>query len=503
MTTTPEAEERPAALRYLLAVLVCALTTVVSWPLPGHLDRANIVLLFTLAVVAIATWLGRGPAVLASFLAVACFDFFFVPPRFSMTVADLQYLITFGVMLVVTLLITHLTDAYRQKAREAEQRAAEAAFLHEMARELGGALTVEQVATRLAALCRRHLDISAWLFVPTPDERLQAIDNGITALGPDICRLAQGVYRDGQAGRVDASPAGVSLLLPLDGATRRRGVVALGLSRPQARREALWVALAAVVATAVERIHFVDVAQSTTLDMQTERLRSSILAAIAHDLRTPLTVLYGLADALASAGNLEEEQQITAVTLRDHSHRMHRTVDNLLDMARLRSGHLELRRDWQSIVDLVGASVQALSPWLEAERLAFHWPPDLPLVKVDAVLMQRVFCNLLENAAKYSPAGTSIVVGASVDDDQAHVRIWFDNTGDGFPADDAGRVFELFERGARTATTAGMGVGLAVCRAIVEAHGGRIEALNRVDGARVQIELALTPAPAIAPEPGT
>jgi two-component system sensor histidine kinase KdpD len=496
--------ERSTAMRYALALLVCAMTTLLVLPLFGHLDLANIVLLFTLAVVAVATWLGRGPAVLASFVAVACFDVFFVPPRFSFTVADAQYLITFVVMLLVALVITHLTAAFRRKAREAEQRAQEATFLQAVASALSGAMTMAQAAALLDGLCREHFAIDARLFVATVDNQLQAVDGGGEVPDGDVQRLADVVFRKGNATALPLADAGdrVTLLRALEGATRRRGVIALRCSREQASGEALWTALSAVVATAVERIHYVDVALATTLDMQSERLRSSILSAIAHDLRTPLTVLYGLADTLAGSDGLSDEQVATAAALRDQSHRMHRTVDNLLDMARLRSGRIVLRLDWQSIPELVGASAQSMAPWLDAARLQFRWPAALPLLRLDALLMQRVWCNVLENAAKYSPPGSTIAIGAEVigTPESGSLRVWFDNAGGGFPTERLERVFDLFERGEVAASVNGMGVGLAVCRAIVEAHGGRIEAINRDGGARVLIELPLSVAPTMQNE---
>lgn len=494
MDRSPQGAAAP--LKYALAVGLCGLTTLLALPLLGRVDLANIVLIFVLAVLLAATLLGRGPAVLASFLAVACFDFFFVPPRFSFTVAHVQYLITFAVMLAVSLVISHLTNAYRDKAAEAERRAAESALLHELASALSGALSLDDVAERLVDVLQRRLAAAATLFVPDADERLIVVRR--EGQHRDLVEVvtAQGVYASGQPTHANAElHDGVSTVLrPLDGSTRRRGVLALHFRHDLAPDdEALAAAIAAVVATAIERIHFVDVAQAGMLEIQTERLRSSILSAISHDLRTPLTVLYGMADSLAQSGGLSAEQQASALSLRDQSYRLHRLVDNLLDMARLKSGRIELKRDWQSIPELVGASVLALAPWLDAHRLRFDWPAELPLVELDAVLMERVFCNLLENAVKYSPPASllrcaaAVVAGAGA----PQLLVSIDNDGAGFPAERGDQVFELFARGATESTVPGVGVGLAVCRAIVEAHGGRIAASNRPGGAVVRLWLPL------------
>lgn len=502
------ANDAPTARHYATALGICALTTLLTLPLLGLIDLANIVLLFVLAVVLVAARLGRGPAVLSSFTAVACFDFFFVPPRFSFTVAHAQYLITFAVMLLVSLIVSHLTDAYRRKAFEAERRAGESALLHQLAGALLGALTVEQVAERLDEVCGRLLAAGTTLFIAADDGKLEQVSAGNRHVDIGELTTARVVFSNPQATHLntDLRDGMVTVLQPLDGTTRRRGVLALHFRSDEAARDqTLLSAMAAVVTTAIERIHFVEVAHASTLDMQTERLRSSILSALSHDLRTPLTVLYGLADALACSGRLDADQQATAATLRDQSHRMHRMVDNLLDMARLRSGRIVLRRDWQSIPELVGANVRAMAPWLDPGRLRFDWPADLPLVELDAVLMERVFCNLLENAIKYSPPDATVDIGARLCAQTAGttLQLWFDNPGPGFPPDKVDRVFDLFERGPTESPVPGVGVGLAVCRAIVDAHRGSITALNTAHGARVLIELPIGDTPAVPAEGGT
>ncbi len=497
--------EAGSARAYGLAVAGCAATTLVALPLLDRVDLTNIVLLYLLAVVLIATVLGRGPAILASFLTLALFDFFFVPPRFSMTVTHTQHLFTFLVMLVVSLIISHLTYAYREKAREAERRAAESALLHRLAEALSGSSSREEVAARLDDVCRGGLRADTTLFLPTADDLDVAAVPETRPAGVAEQMAALGVYKTGTPIRAGAElREGVATaLLPLEGSTRRRGVLALHFRAPGSPQTSSPVldAIAALVTTALERIHFVEVAHTTTLDIQTERQRNAILSALSHDLRTPLTVLYGLADSLAQSSTTGPEDRATAERLRSQSRNLHLMVDNLLDLARLRSGRIRLRRDWQSVPELVGAVVQGLHPWLDPERLVFDWPADLPLVEGDAVLLERLLGNLLENAVKYSPAGSPIVVGAQVADDRRTFRLWIDNAGDGFPPDRADTLFAMFERGATESTVPGVGIGLAVCRAVVDAHGGSITAMNREGGgARVLVELPLSASPAVPPE---
>ncbi len=264
---------------------------------------------------------------------------------------------------------------------------------------------------------------------------------------------------------------------------------------------ALLAALAALLTTAIERIHFVEVAQASELDAQSVRLRSSILSAISHDIRTPLTVLYGLADSLAEGEAMPPAQRETALALRDQSYRLHRMVDNLLDMARLKSGRISLKSDWQSLPEIVAASVQSIAPVLAAHTLRINWPEVMPLVRVDALLMERVFCNLLENAAKYSPEHTVIAIGADVQG-ESWLHVWINNEGKGFPPERIEHVFDLFERGEAESTIPGVGMGLSICRTIIDVHGGKISAENLPSGARITLQLPLSAMPAIPVEPG-
>ena len=485
-------------LAYLGALGACALTTALALPLLGAIDLANVILLYVLAVAAIAAVWGRGPAVLASFLSVACFNFFFVPPRFTFSVSNAGYLITFAVMLLVSLLISYLSNAYRQKALEAEQRAGESALLHELARTLSGALTCVQVAELFYAFMQNRFASNATLFVVDKDEHLHAIGVDPRSINLVEQAAAQGVYADGHmTGAIgDLHEDMQTVLLPLSGATRRRGVLAVYRTADAPLVEpSLLAALAALLTTALERIHFVEVAQASELDAQSVRLRSSILSAISHDIRTPLTVIYGLADALAEGGELSPPQRETAEALREQSYRLHRMVDNLLDMARLKSGRITLRSDWQSLAEIVAASVQAIAPALAAHSVRITWPEAMPLLRLDALLMERVFCNLLENAAKYSPEQSVIAIGADIDDLQ-WLTVWIDNAGNGFPPERIEHVFDLFERGEEESSIPGVGMGLSICRTIVDAHAGHIVAVNRPGGAQVRISLPRERVPA-------
>lgn len=491
---------------YLAAGLACALTAVLATPLIPVLELSNIVMIFLLIVVAIALRYGRGPAVLAAFLGVALFDFYFVPPRFTLAVSDVQYLVTFGVMLVVALAIGQLTAVLRQQADAATRRERRVRALHDMSRDLSAALLPEQVADIGARFVRAEFGMPSTLLAADLNDRLQPLPGG---QAPVDMAVAQWAFERGEpAGRgTDTLPASATLVVPLKAPMRVRGALVLDPGGARAldteQRRALG-ACASLLAISLERIHYIEVAQHSTVQIESERLRNSLLAAISHDLRTPLASLVGLGEALRlTPPALSPAQTELAEAIAQSARRMAALVNNLLDMARLQAGAVPLQRAWQPLEEVVGSALAACGDALHGRAIQVDLPADLPLLQFDAVLMERVLVNLLENAAKYTPPGSAIRLWAEADAEAVRLRV--DDHGPGLPRGQEARVFEKFERGARESATPGVGLGLAIGRAIVEAHGGRIEGHNRtregrVEGARIEITLPRgTPPPADNP----
>jgi two-component system sensor histidine kinase KdpD len=267
---------------------------------------------------------------------------------------------------------------------------------------------------------------------------------------------------------------------------RTRGVLALEprhprlLMAPEQRR--LLDTFARLIAIAVERVHYVDVAQKTTVQMESERLRNSLLSAISHDLRTPLTSLVGHADLmLLTQPPPTPEQADIAASMREAAMRMNALVNNLLDMARLQAGAVKLNLEWQPLEEVVGSALKAMRANLARHSVSVRLPGDLPLLEFDTVLIERVLANLLDNAAKYTPPGSTIEIGASPGE-QGTIDIWVEDNGPGLPPGREEEIFKKFERGQKESSTPGVGLGLTICRAIVEAHGGAIHAENRPGG---------------------
>lgn len=467
---------------FAAAVAACALTVLVATPLKDVLELSNIVMLFLLAVVGVGLRYGRASAVLAAFLGVGLFDFFFVPPRFSFAVSDVQYIVTFIVMLAVALVIGQLTAGLKVQAEAATLREHRVRSLYEMSRDLSAALLPEQVAEIGARFLSAEFGAQSTLLAADERDRLRALPGGTAPLDMAV---AQWAFERGEAAGpgTDTLPSSSCLVLPLKAPMRLRGVLAIApgpmrLLEPEQRR--LLDTCASLLAISLERIHYIDVAQTSTLQIESERLRNSLLSAISHDLRTPLASLVGLADTLGlTPPTLSDAHREIADAIRQSALRMNALVNNLLDMARLEAGAVQLNRAWQPLEEVVGSALAACAGLLAGRRISVRLADDLPLLHLDTVLFERVLVNLLENAAKYTPAGSGIEIAARAGSEQ--VVLTMADHGPGLPPGREELVFEKFERGVRESATPGVGLGLAICRAIVQAHGGSIWGHNRAE----------------------
>jgi two-component system sensor histidine kinase KdpD len=454
---------------------------------------------------------GRGPGLLASFLSVLTFDFFFVPPALSFTVHDTQYLLTFAIMLTVALTISSLAARLRYQARIATYRERRTNALFDLGKELAGALTTAQIVDIGCRHLRGEFQAQVALLLPDARDEVHTARAGETAgcLREADIGVAQWVYDHAEPAGLGTHtlPANPALYLPLRAPMRTRGVLALAPEEPRLvalpEQYRLLETFAAQIALALERVHYVEVAQDALVAMESERMRNALLATLSHDLRTPLTAIVGLSSAvLTQLEAAPAAQRALAADLHEEAHRMSGMVSNLLHMARLQSGNVQLNRQWQTLEEVVGAALRATSRVLGSRRVEVSLPEDLPLLRFDAVLLERVLVNLFDNAAKYTPPESPIAIGATADGDK--VRVWVDDLGPGIPTGKEDRIFERFTRGERDPSRPGTGLGLALCRAIIEAHGGRIWAENRPGGgARFAFTLPLLKPPATPgfPEP--
>ncbi|MEO5376738.1 MAG: DUF4118 domain-containing protein [Magnetococcus sp. DMHC-6] len=489
----------------LLTFLIVALVTAGTAPLYDLLNPANIVMIFLLAVVFTAIRLGRGAAILSAFLAVASFDFFFVPPRFTFAVHNAQYLVTFAVMLTVALVVGQLTANLRFQVRNANRREQRMRALYEMSKNLSSALSVEQIVKICQRFIKQGFHASVAVFIPDQKEQLLLSEGSLIldAVDPDI---AQWSFEHGQSAGLTTNtlPSARAIYIPLKAPTRLCGVLAVvpnktGWKLPPEQQQLLDTS-ATLIAIALERLHYVILARDAQVGMESEQLRNSLLSAISHDLRTPLTVISGLTDAMRLATPiLSNPHADLAQAIRDEVAHTITMVNNLLDMARMQMGHVVLKREWQTLEEIIGLSMGHCAPLLTKHTIHINLPPELPLLELDTGLMERVFNNLLENAAKHTPAGSRITLTARLLDPWVEVAV--EDNGGGFPPDLEKKLFQKFTRGKTESTIAGFGLGLAIVRAIVEAHGGSVRAENlSAGGVSFILRLPMGSPPAIPEE---
>ena len=496
----PRRRSSPRGYAFAAAVVLAA--TLVSIPLAALVDKLNLVMIFLLGVVLVATRYGRGPSVLAAVAGVALFDFFLVPPHLTFAVADTQYLITFVVMLVVGLLVSSLAARVRDVAQMAMRREQRTQALHVLSRELSGLRDEREVALAAARHVSGIFGGEATVLLATATGLEPAGEPlPVFAASANERAVARWSLDHGRAAgaETDTLPAAAALYEPIIGSHGPLAVLGVELpkaSRPLApdQRELL-VILARQIAAPLERARLAAEAERARVSVEAERLRSTLLSSVSHDLRTPLAAITGAASAL-----LEDPPPAPALarelvgTVIDESERLNRLVRNLLDMTRLESGTLQPKRDWHSLEELVGTAIARVERYAGEPRLVAKVAPELPLVAIDAVLVEQALVNLLENALHHG-AGT-VEVAARQEGGEAVLEVC--DEGPGFPPEEAERIFEKFHR---CASGPGSGLGLAIARAVVTAHGGTISARCREPhGACFRLTLPIGEPPAAPPE---
>jgi two-component system sensor histidine kinase KdpD len=492
--------------RYLWAAATTALCTLLAAAMYPHFDLSNLVMIYLLGVTVAGLKLGRGPSALTAVLNVAAFDFFFVPPRYSFAVSDVQYLVTFGAMVTIALVIATLTASVRQQTRVAGARERRTALLYAMSRELSltrGTAAMAQAAVRHVA---EVFQCRATVLLPDPGGQLRyptepALE--VSFRGADLA-VAQWVADHGRRAGLgsDTLPAARGLYVPLGERERTVGVLALLPQNPRRvllpEQSHLLETFASQVAVAIERANLAELAIQSSLAAERETLRNTLLSSISHDLRTPLAVMAGAGSALAQHGaTLDEATRVQlARSIESNAREMSELVSNVLDLVRLESGQVSLRRDWQTLDDLVGSALTRYQERLAGHRVELRLPPDLPPVWVDGTLIVQLLANLFDNVAKYTPPGTRVSVSAVPLGDFVQVSV--EDDGPGLPAGDPARLFDKFQRGSEEGTVVGVGLGLAIAQAIVRAHGGEIEAQRR-DGGGARFVFTLPATEARAP----
>lgn len=485
---------------YLVALIIIGATTAIAALLHPHLQPANLIMIYLLAVVMVALRAGRGPAMFAATLAVAAFDFYFVPPYLTFAVRDVENLVTFAVMLVVGVIIASLTYRLKQQVQAAIARERRISSLYRLSRQLAIVSGVEDITRigeqRTSELFRCRTAIIPCLIpgveVEIPSRHAALFDNPRN----EIAVMQWVLNHNKPAGLATATlPGAEALYLPLAAGRGVLGVLAIKpgsdkcepLILAQAEQRHMQETCATLIAIALERELQAQAEHEAQLQVERERLRSTLLSSISHDLRTPLAAISGSAETLLALppGQQQAEQRDLLSGIKAGADRLALQLENILDLTRLESGQLNLHLELLPVEEVVGSTLQALESALKGRQLELLLPADLPLVRIDAVMIERVLVNLLDNALKYTPPGSPLALEGKLVGNMVEVSLA--DRGPGLPEINPGRLFTPFNQSNGPGSTSssgshGIGLGLSICKEIVKAHGGEIRARRRAGG---------------------
>ncbi|HVV95325.1 MAG TPA: sensor histidine kinase KdpD [Hyphomicrobiales bacterium] len=463
----------------------------IGWAAQPLVGVETVDLIFLTAVLGIATGFGLGPALLAGVASSLAYNFFFLPPLYTFTIADPTNVAAFLVFLLVAIVVSNLAARVRTQMLVARSRARTTEALYGFSRKLAGVVKLDDLlwaaAYQMAAMLKLHVVLllaeGGRLELKNAYPPEDALDEA------DLGAAEWAFVNNRPAGHgADTLPGARWLFLPLR--TGRGAVGVVGITRaagdaplaPDERR--LLDALMDQAAVSIERVRLTDEMDATRMAAETERLRSALLASLSHDLKTPLASILGAVTALRQYDALYDARarDELAGTIQEEAERLGRFVANLLDMARLESGAIALDRSPVDLAEIIGTALERTEPVFDGHPTTVDLAPDLPMLTADPVLLEQVLVNLLDNAARHSPAGTPVTVQAAVEDGGLVVRVL--DRGPGIPPEALERIFEKFYRvRERDRPRAGTGLGLAICRGFVEALGGTIAAADRTDGA--------------------
>ncbi|MBL8910530.1 MAG: sensor histidine kinase KdpD [Archangium sp.] len=475
--------ERAPWWAWVTSVAAIAVTTGVNFLMHHEFKVPDPEVLFLATIMLVAAAFGRGPSLLASALSVAAYDFFFVPPYFTFTVTDSRYVLTFTMMFVVGVVTSTLVSRMRGQEREARSRETDTRALLSLTRDVGHASTVAELARALSSHVVEAVGGSVVVLMPGAGglSVIGSSPEGTTLEKTDL-GVAQWTHEhQREAGLSTPTLSGARVLaLPIG---RASGVLAWRPGREDLdpQRRALLDAFNRQAGLALDRLQFGEAARTAALKARTEELRSSLLSTVSHDLRTPLAVVTGAASTLRDDRELSDDNRQQLVeTIVDEAERLERVVRNLLDMTRVQAGALKVKKEWVPVDELIGSARTRLSKVLAGRDITTRVSPDAPFVHADPALFEQVLFNLLDNAAKYTPAGSPLELEVTRRDETTRLAV--SDRGPGVPEEERERLFDKFYRGPSAQAAPGAGLGLAICRGIIEAHGGTLHVEGREGG---------------------
>ena len=487
---------------YLMALAIVALGLAGAEVIRPLFGIENVDLVFLTAVVGVAVRYGVWPSLLASVAASLCYNFFFLPPIYTLTITDPTNIVAFFFFMLIAILVSNVAARVRTQADTAIGRIRTTEQLYAFSRKLAGTATLDDVLWATAYQTALMLKVRVVLLLP--EQGLLTVKAGYPPEDQldqaDLAAANWAWSNDRPAGRgSDTLPGAKRLFLPMRTGRGPIGVIGIDDDRtgplltPDQRR--LLDALVDQGALAIERVLLVEDMDKVKRTVESERLRSALLTSISHDLKTPLASVLGAASAMRDLAGLSDQQKHDLLaTVIDESERLNRFIANLLDMTKLESGAIVPNTSLHDIGEIVGSALRRAGKILARHKISLELAANLPMLSLDAVLFEQVIFNLLDNAAKYSPPDTTITIRSLRDKDQVLLQVA--DEGDGIPPGELESVFDKFYRAQKTdRVRPGTGLGLAISRGFVEAMHGRISAANRTDRSGAVLTVCL-PVPA-------
>lgn len=475
---------------YLAAGVVVGLCTLLAAVAFPAFSAVNLTMIYLVGIVLIATRYSAGPSILAALMAALLFNFFFTRPYYTLAIADPQYIVSFAALLATGLVVSGLAQRVRRHSEAARSRYLDTTALYSMSRKLAATADRDRLAQFSAEHVAEVMGADTAILLTDPSGRLAvAAKSGAFAVEAANERAAaQWVFEHQKpAGwSTDTLPAAAAMYVPLVASGKPLGVLAV---HPRVRERPLdsdqrhmLDNFATQLVTALERTAFAAQAEAARRETEREQIRSSLLSSVSHDLRTPLAAIAGAASTLVEnpAALTGKTRRELAESIAEEAGRLGQLVGKLLDMTRLESAGFQLQRDWYPLDELVGAALTRLSSQLRTHRIVTEIPDELPLVYVDGALIEQVLINLLENAARYTPSQTRVMVRAAVTEGGPLIDVL--DEGPGLQPGTEQDIFRRFVRQRPATDRHGTGLGLAICGAVVRLHGGEIGAENRPGG---------------------
>jgi two-component system sensor histidine kinase KdpD len=470
--------------QYVIASVLVIISSAICFSFTEYLGYQSVSFILLFVVSILATFMGIGPILLASSLSAFVWNFFFIPPRFTVHIEKTEDALMFGMFFIIALVNGVLTARVRRQERLARDREERTNALYQLTKELAGAGNMDELIEIAVKDIKKHFGLDVVFILQDGINHLSEYsrDPALKKLSESEISVAEWVFRHSRkAGKyTDTLPSNKLTFYPLTGSSIKPGVMAVKHPEPlQVDKEAFWDTFLTQISNAIELEFLDDLARKARFLDESDKLYKTLFNSISHELRIPVATIMGASDSLLSSQHAQEIRNELSYEIFKASKRLNRLIENLLNMSRLESGRITPRLDWYDIHDLINKVSENLQDELKPFNLHLVIPDDMPLVKIDFGLMEQVLYNLIHNAAQYAPPSTNIRVKAFYDNGIMTLQVM--DRGPGFPKNEISLIFNKFYR-VEGSIAGGTGLGLSIAKGFVEAHKGTIIVENRQNG---------------------